>query len=55
MKRNMFNVADKIHVVFKRDLEAAGFSCQDADNRYADFHALRTSANTIAWLYGYPN
>lgn len=50
----LFNVADKIHVIFKRDLEAAGILYQDADGRFADFHSLRTSANTMLGVMGIP-
>jgi len=43
----IFNVPEKIHTIFKRDLEAAGIPYKSDDGRYADFHALRTSANTM--------
>jgi integrase len=44
---HIFNVPDKIHTIFKRDLESAGIPYRSDDGRYADFHSLRTSANTM--------
>ena len=51
----VFNVPDKMCKIFKRDIRAAGIPVQDHDGRYATFHSLRHSANTLLGLAGVPS
>lgn len=50
----LFTVSDKANKIFRRDLRAAGIPYRDALGRYADFHALRHSANTMLGVAGIP-
>lgn len=51
----VFTVPEKMCKIFKRDLRAAGIPLQDHDGRYATFHSLRHSANTLLGLAGVPS
>ena len=50
----VFTVPDKMCKIFKRDLRAAGIPLQDHEGRFATFHSLRHSANTLLGLAGVP-
>jgi integrase len=50
----LFTVSDKANKIFRRDLRAAGIPYRDDLGRYADFHALRHSANTMLGVAGIP-
>jgi integrase len=50
----LFIVSDKANKIFRRDLRAAGVAYRDDLGRYADFHALRHSANTMLGVAGIP-
>lgn len=50
----VFTVPEKMCKIFKRDLRAAGIPLQDHEGRYATFHSLRHSANTLLGLAGVP-
>ena len=50
----LFTVSDKANKIFRRDLRAAGIPYRDGLGRYADFHALRHSANTMLGTAGIP-
>jgi integrase len=50
----IFDVSDKMNKIFRRDLRAAGIAYRDDLGRYADFHALRHSANTMLGMAGIP-
>lgn len=50
----VFTVPDRMNKIFKRDLRAAGIPLRDHEGRYATFHSLRHSANTLLGLAGVP-
>lgn len=50
----VFTVPEKMCKIFKRDLQAAGIPLQDHEGRYATFHSLRHSANTLLGQAGVP-
>ncbi|MER3415484.1 MAG: hypothetical protein C4297_04625 [Gemmataceae bacterium] len=50
----LFTVSEKANKIFRRDLRAAGIAYRDDLGRYADFHALRHSANTMLGTAGIP-
>jgi integrase len=50
----LFIISDKANKIFRRDLRAAGIAYRDDLGRYADFHALRHSANTMLGVAGIP-
>lgn len=50
----LFTVSEKANKIFRRDLRAAGIAYRDDRGRYADFHALRHSANTMLGVAGIP-
>ena len=50
----VFTVSEKANKIFRRDLRAAGIPYRDDLGRYADFHALRHSANTMLGVAGIP-
>jgi hypothetical protein len=50
----LFSVSDKANKIFRRDQRAAGIPYRDDLGRYADFHALRHSANTMLGTAGIP-
>ncbi len=50
----LFTVSEKANKIFRRDLRAAGIAYRDDLGRYADFHALRHSANTMLGMAGIP-
>lgn len=50
----VFTVPEKMCKIFKRDLRAAGIPLQDHEGRYATFHSLRHSANTLLGQAGVP-
>ncbi len=50
----VFTVPTAMCKIFKRDLRAAGIPLQDHEGRYATFHSLRKSANTLLGLAGVP-
>jgi integrase len=50
----LFVVSEKANKIFRRDLRAAGIAYRDDLGRYADFHALRHSANTMLGTAGIP-
>lgn len=50
----LFIVSEKANKIFRRDLRAAGIAYRDDLGRYADFHALRHSANTMLGMAGIP-
>lgn len=51
---SLFIISDKANKIFRRDLRAAGIAYRDDLGRYADFHALRHSANTMLGVAGIP-
>lgn len=50
----VFTVPEKMTKIFKRDLRLAGIPLQDHEGRYATFHSLRHSANTLLGQAGVP-
>jgi hypothetical protein len=50
----LFIVSDKANKNFQRGLHAAGIAYRDDLGPYADFHALRQSANTMLGVAGIP-
>ncbi len=50
----LFPITDKLNRVFRNDLKAAGIAEQDDEGRYATFHSLRHSANTLLGLAKVP-
>ena len=50
----LFIVSEKANKIFRRDLRAAGIAYRDDLGQYADFHALRHSANTMLGMAGIP-
>lgn len=50
----LFAVPDDLCEILRRDLKAAGIPYKDEQERYADFHSLRHSANTMLGLAGVP-
>jgi integrase len=50
----LFVIPDKLNRVFKHDLKAAGIAERDEEGRYATFHSLRHSANTLLGIVKVP-
>jgi integrase len=50
----LFVIPDKLNQVFKNDLKAAGIPERDEEGRYATFHSLRHSANTLLGIAKVP-
>lgn len=46
-KDAVFVIPDRLNSIFKNDLKAAGIPERDEEGRYATFHSLRHSANTL--------
>jgi integrase len=48
----LFTVPAQMNKILRRDLKAAGIPYRDEQGRYADFHALRHTADTMLGLAG---
>lgn len=48
----LFNVPAQVNKILRRDLKAANIPYRDVQGRYADFHALRHTSDTMLGLAG---
>ena len=50
----VFNVPEKVNLIFKRDMKAAGIPLEDGKGGIAKFRSLRKSANVLLRKHGVP-